>query len=291
MTNRSVSPLLPTIIIPAFNEAATIKTTLTTLMASYNPAKFQVVVVCNGCTDNTESIVREVFDNVHCYAIDQASKAQAIRHAEALDLGFPRLYLDADIELSTQGAEQLFEVASAFANGVLIIPHSQLIHKHNSRLVKGFYRHWYQTTFVRDLGYGAGTYLMNKMGRERFGLWPELIADDAFVRKQFADDDTHIATSVNVRVKSPKALWPLIKIKTRSKLGNLELQAYLNQAPNFNVSKRNKTPSRASSSKEQNNAQWYDQLVYLGVNAIALVMAKLQFFRGHKTWQRDNSNH
>ena len=94
-------------------------------------------------------------------------------------------------------------------------------------------------------------------------------------------------------VKAPKNLWSLIKIKTRSKFGNIELKAYLenHQTENRNhktIPKTKKDPRPLLSSGD--SANWFDQITYIIINLVALGMAKWQLVNGKKKWLRDDSN-
>src|SRR6478735_2382051 len=48
------------VVIPAHNEAQVIEPNLRALLAGVEPGAFEVVVVCNGCTDATADIARRV---------------------------------------------------------------------------------------------------------------------------------------------------------------------------------------------------------------------------------------
>jgi glycosyltransferase involved in cell wall biosynthesis len=278
-----------TIIIAAYNESSVIRQTLARLEENNLLDQYQILVVCNGCTDNTEEIVRNEFSNVHCHSIPNASKALAIRHAESLNPGFPRLYLDADIILSAEGAASLIALIRDQESAALLIPSSKILTSSSSTAVQRFYRYWYSTRHVQDSGYGAGTYLLNQQGRARFGRWPDLVADDAFIRSQFSFDEIRLEKSINVDVKAPKNLCSLIKVKTRSKFGNIELKAYLENGQTENRNhKTNKDPRPLLSTGDSANG--CDRIAYILVNLVALGMAKWQLVNGKKKWLRDNSN-
>jgi len=290
---NTLSQTKATIIIAAYNEATVIRKTLRSLDSTAALNSYQILVVCNGCSDDTEKIIRNEFQHIHCHSLPHASKALAIRYAESLNPGFPRLYMDADIQLSSGDAHALISMASEFDSDSLIIPRSNVITSNSHPLVKSFYRIWYTTSHVTESGYGAGTYLINQQGRKRFGIWPELIADDAFIRSQFHFDQTHIAQSHCVTVQAPKTVWALIKIKARSKLGNLELKAHLK--PNKLIQGKRKTPNSHNThhitvQQSTESLKWYDQITYILINSIALSIAKWHFMMGIKTWHRDHSN-
>ncbi|MBL4672817.1 MAG: glycosyltransferase [Arenicella sp.] len=281
-----LNPSLPVIIIPAYNEQAVIKNTLSRLGGGRSSG-FQIVVVCNGCDDQTESIVREHFPLVYCETLGQSSKARAIRQAEMLDIGFPRLYLDADIVITEITAEGLLALASAKSEPTLLAPHSIANLDNCSWWVQRFYHSWYQSIFVKQHGFGAGCYLVNQAGRARFGDWPDLIADDGFIRTQFADQETHVVTSQSVHVAAPKSLWPLLKVKSRSKYGNLQLKRYL--AEN-NVVNRQSTINSGIKFGPESTLSLIDILIYNTVNALAFGIAKWHHLTGSFVWHRDNSN-
>ncbi len=285
---KAIDSGTPTIIIAAYNEASTIQNTLTTLTDSTSTVSgistFQILVICNGCSDNTAELVTQNFPQVHCYSIEQASKALAIQTAESLNPGFPRLYLDADIELSNANALTLFSLASNTQSAALFIPSSVTIKDQSSVLVRRFYSAWQKTPYTKVLGYGAGAYLLNSAGRKRFNVWPELIADDAFVRSQFSTEEIQIVAECKVLVKAPKDLRSLIAVKARSKRGNLELKRY------FELNSSNKYDHKQGKRHRLSPTNTPNIIVYILVNLIALAIAKAQHLTGSKKWLRDQSN-
>jgi len=275
-----------TVIIAAYNEQASISKVLSELGGGHSNG-FQIVVVCNGCHDQTESIVREHFPLVYCEALPEPSKANAIRHAETLSIGFPRLYLDADIVLTETATEQLFEQARTQLEPALIVPRSVALLENCSWWVQRFYYIWYQTLFVTRQGFGAGCYLLNQAGRARFGAWPNLIADDGFIRTQFAHNETHIAESITVQVNAPKSLWALLKVKSRSKYGNLQLKTYLIE--NKIVCQQSKRNSDTKFNSEI-ALSYVDLFIYNVINTLAYSIAMWQKLSDSFVWHRDNSN-
>jgi len=274
---QTLSPTKPTIIIAAFNEASCIRGTLSSLGSGTSKA-FQVLVVCNGCTDNTEEIISSEFPLIFKENRESASKSLAIRHAESLDIGYPRLYLDADITLSENDAEKLINTAQEHTEAALFVPHSHIDTQASDQLVKTYYQAWYSTPHVKLLGFGSGAYLLNQSGREKFGLWPELIADDGFLRTLFKINEICIIDNTLVTVKAPKTIWALLKIKTRSKFGNLELKKQY---------KINRIELPNNSRLQMSLLQ---RLVYSAINVVALVWAHSNQLTGNAKWHRDNSN-
>lgn len=278
-TSYSLSINKPTIIIAAHNEEKLISDTLLSL-GSGESALFQIVVVCNGCNDKTVHIIETQFPKVHCQTLDIASKALAIRHAETLNIGFPRLYLDADIRLAQQQAQDMFEQAQSHTQASLFIPQSVSNTKTSSWLVKTYYQAWYTTGYVKQLGFGSGAYMLNKAARERFGLWPNIISDDGYLRTQFSHNEIIILKSVCVEVRAPKTLSSLIKIKTRSKFGNVELK----KTQSVNTAKENQQELT------HDPMPFMHKVVYSVVNIAALLNAYWNIVTGSSTWHRDDSN-
>src|SRR5690606_33559241 len=72
---------------------------------------------------------------------------------------------------------------------------------------------------------GSGVYGLSEAGRKRFGEFPNVTADDAFVRRQFKPHERATVDDAYSIVTPPKTLAGLIAIKTRSHFGNYELDA------------------------------------------------------------------
>lgn len=284
----SLNTQLPVIIIPAHNEAKSIVATLD-LIHEDQRVCFNVVVVCNGCIDNTADIVRNRYPKVRCEELQTASKALAIRHAESLGLGFPRLYLDADICISAKSIQALFDAAREHADECLVVPVSRLNIDLSTYWVRAYYRIWYQSPRVISQGFGAGAYVLNKAARLRFDDWPELIADDSFVRLLFSSEEIIIVDGAVAIAKAPKYFPELIKVKARVKYGNYELNKYSRDNPGVLCSKT--LPSK--------RLAWLCTLavknflpvcVYIYANIIAQVGAKKMIKYNTFDWLRDESN-
>jgi glycosyltransferase involved in cell wall biosynthesis len=86
---------------PAYNEAALIKRTLAPLSRAAVDAYIELIVVCNGCTDETADLARDV-PGARVLEMAQASKPAALNAGDAAATLWPRLYLDADIQISAE---------------------------------------------------------------------------------------------------------------------------------------------------------------------------------------------
>jgi cellulose synthase/poly-beta-1,6-N-acetylglucosamine synthase-like glycosyltransferase len=107
------------VVIPAHNESAVIGRLLSGLLAGAAPDEFDVIVVANGCTDDTAKVAGRFGPAVTVLTSPIPSKAAAMRLGDEKAHGFPRLYMDADVELTTAGARAL--AAALVEPGVLAV--------------------------------------------------------------------------------------------------------------------------------------------------------------------------
>ena len=97
------------IVIPAHNEERRIRHLLQSLSDPSIVGLYDVYVVCNGCTDKTRQVAEE-YAGITVVEIDGVGKHHALNQGDLLagDV-FPRLYCDADIQVSPSSIEALIE--------------------------------------------------------------------------------------------------------------------------------------------------------------------------------------
>ena len=96
------------IIIPAHNESSVLSRALSALLSDPNSGETtEVIVVCNGCTDDTANIARRFGSAVRVIETDIASKTHALNLGEQASRVFPRIYADADIVITGDGIRAL----------------------------------------------------------------------------------------------------------------------------------------------------------------------------------------
>ena len=66
------------VIIPAHNEGSVIARTLQAMTDGAEPGELDVIVVCNGCSDNTSAVARRFGAPVRVVETDVASKTHAL---------------------------------------------------------------------------------------------------------------------------------------------------------------------------------------------------------------------
>ncbi len=89
---------VPSIIIPAHNEEAVIERTLRAVLADA-VEDLEVVVIVNASTDATADIARSVDPGINVLETQTPGKCNALNLGEATLASFPRVFLDADIQL------------------------------------------------------------------------------------------------------------------------------------------------------------------------------------------------
>ena len=110
-------------VIPAHNEESVIATTLETLLAQARSGEFDVIVVCNGCDDRTEEAARQFAGRgVRTFSSPVLSKVAALNLGDHHATTSTRVYIDADVKLSTKSLHRLLE---ALDDGALVAAHDR----------------------------------------------------------------------------------------------------------------------------------------------------------------------
>jgi len=105
-------------------------------------------------------------------------------HAE----GFPRLYLDADVELGTADARAL--AAALRTPGVLAAaPQRSFTMDDSTLVVRMYYDVWQQLATVQNGLFGRGVVGVSAGGHERLTSLPEVMNDDLAASVAFAPAD------------------------------------------------------------------------------------------------------
>jgi glycosyltransferase involved in cell wall biosynthesis len=216
------------VVIPAHNEAVEIERCLNALYGAIPSEDLEVVVVCNGCGDDTADRARAHPGGPTVLELDQASKVEALNAGDEALGTFPRLYLDADVTLDGRGAMRL---ADELGGSVLAAaPAVETVTTGTSFAVRSYLRIWSRLPSVRDGLAGRGAFVLSAEGRQRFPVFPPLLADDRFVDRQFRPDECRVLPDVRSRLTAPKSLRELLDRKTRVFVGNLQLADYERRA-------------------------------------------------------------
>lgn len=274
------------IIIPAHNEEKVIGANLAALMPGVESGLIKVVVVCNGCTDNTALIVRKYGKKITCLETSVASKTNALNIGDNAAHSFPRIYLDADVRLSSESA---LEIARGLQQDDYLAasPVLRMDYSSASWFVKSYYEIWQQLPYVKEGMIGTGVFALSEKARKRFPEFPDVIADDGFVRSLFTCSERVSIAHCYCLVSSPINMNGLIKIKTRSRLGRYEL------AEKFPDLLQNEKKSYWAGSIKLlcKGHNWFKLPIYLYVNILTRIRAKRYIQKnGFSGWERDESS-
>ncbi len=276
------------IIIPAHNEARVIRRCLERVTSGLEPGEAEVIVVCNGCRDDTAAIAGAFGAPVRVIETTVPSKVNALNLGDEAAAGFPRVYMDADIRLEGRAIRRIAEMLEK-GPCLAAAPSMQMDLDRSSWFVRAYYRIWSSLPYTREGFMGVGAYAMSEAGRRRFGRFPEVIADDGYVRMFFMPGErTAVPDCVSV-VQGPATLWDLIKIKTRSRLGLYQLRRRFPEL--FAREAAMKQYGAASRGILANPRLWPCAPVYLCVNLISKHRARRQMDRIEQyVWERDESS-
>lgn len=207
------------VVIPAHNEATVLPRLLEALRPGIEGQRLAVVVVANGCTDDTAAVARAA--GVTAVELEAGSKIQALNAGDEVSSGFPRFYIDADVVVTAQDLEAMAAVLSPSV--LAVAPALALDDRVSSPLVRSYHRYWSRLPTVRHSLAGRGCFGVTEAGRSRWGRFPDVVADDQFVNQQFAVEEVAVVSTVSSTVTVPATLAALVRRKRRSHRGNLEL--------------------------------------------------------------------
>lgn len=211
------------VIIPAHNEASVLGRTLAALQRPLATGQVEVVVACNGCTDATEGIAAAV-PGVRVIDVPSASKVAALNAADAAAARWPRVYVDADIEVPPEALHATLKALSD-DNGVLCARPAFVYDTSGaSWSVQAYYRARNRLAQSSASMWGAGVYGLSQEGHERLGEFPCLTADDCYIDRLFSDAEKMVLECTPVTVRTPRSAPVLLSTLRRVYRGNAELR-------------------------------------------------------------------
>lgn len=211
------------VIIPAHNEASVIRRTLEGLSGSVAAGALEVIVACNGCEDATAAIARS-FPGVHVIDVPEASKVAALNAGDAAATRWPRLYLDADVELPVEALYTTLELLSR--GGTVLCARPTFVYDTDGATwpVRAYYRARQRLPLTSQSIWGAGVYGLNRAGHDKLGHFPAVTADDCFIDRLFSETEKAILEGAPVTVRTPRSARALLATLKRVYRGNAELR-------------------------------------------------------------------
>ncbi|MFE4635327.1 glycosyltransferase [Streptomyces sp. NPDC056773] len=217
---------MTSIVIPAHNEGRVIGRLLDALLAEAPATGPDIVVVCNGCTDDTAAVAAARGPRVRVVEIPTPSKHRALRVGDEHARGFPRLYVDADVVV---GAADVRALADALATTPALLaaaPGRDIPLTGCAWPVRAYYRVWQLLPAVREGLFGRGVIAVSEPGHARLAALPPLMADDLAASLAFEPGERQVVESARVVVLPPRTWGDLIKRRVRAATSSAELERF-----------------------------------------------------------------
>ncbi|MDN5797557.1 MAG: glycosyltransferase family 2 protein [Intrasporangium sp.] len=215
-------------VIPAHNEEALLPACLRAVLTTTGPS-LRVIVVANGCTDATVSaanaeraLARERGHELVVVEIECAGKVRALNIGDTYCRGCSVVYLDADTVLLPGSLASVHAVLSA--PGPRLTAPVPVLVRPLLRLTRAYAAIWSQLPGVANDVVGAGCYAANPAGRRRWGTFPDVVADDLFVRTRFDPTERVVAPEGGFLLVMPEGR-DLVTVLRRWRWGNRQLAA------------------------------------------------------------------
>ncbi|MGW0503773.1 glycosyltransferase [Micromonospora sp. NPDC003241] len=213
------------VVIAAHNEARVIGGCLDALLADDTAGDLDIVVVANGCTDDTARVAGER-PGIRVVEVAEAGKANALNVGDSLARCFPRVYLDADVVL-TPGA--LREMAAVLTTGerppLAVMPRRAMVTTSRPVAVRAYYAINTRLPIFSDALFGRGAIALSEAGRRRFDRFPAQIADDLYLDSHFTSAEKREVTTATSFVQAPRRTRDLVRTLARVRAGNNLLRA------------------------------------------------------------------
>jgi glycosyltransferase involved in cell wall biosynthesis len=214
---------MTSVVIAAHNEAAVLGRCLDALIRQDSgDDPLDITVAANGCTDATAEIARE--RGVRVVEIDQASKALALNAGDAAARGFPRIYLDADIEVPQGAITAVSGVFAAAKAPLAAVPRRRVDVAGRPPAIRAYFTINRQLPAFQNGLFGRGMIALSDRGRGRFDAFPIMMADDLFLDSLFSSAERVSVDSVEVLIAAPWRTAELIRRLARVRRANAEMR-------------------------------------------------------------------
>lgn len=285
--NSAPTELSLSLIIPAHNELECIGSLLAELSRLFELIiNVEIIVVCNGCSDNSAAFIQDQYPNVCVVETSVASKVHALNLGDDKANYFPRVYLDADIYIRAEELVALGIELNA-SSQMAASPRIRFNTDNASFIVKQYYKAAYWSDY-NQFDLLSNVIALSKQGHTRLGKFPQVMADDEYLRCLFTKSEKLLSKVSTYTFYTPKNLGGLLKILSRARLGNLKLKAALSESK--------ATRTEGSKGKGNQYLRMFKQAgllsfgVFLFSKGISYIRSTYQYRRDINVWERDDSS-
>lgn len=275
---------MASVIVPAHDEESVIARLLHGLV-EHHADRLEIIVVANGCSDETVAAASSVSSIVRVVEITEPSKRLALARGDAEATVFPRIYVDADVEISGTSIEAL--VLALSEDGVEAAAPQRIVPEHGvSLMVRWYYDVWERLPQVRSGLFGRGVIALSRAGNTRVRALPAVMGDDLAASDAFGPDERVVVPNSMVTVWPPRNLRDLMRRRVRVVTGNVEADQ-----------RSIRRPESITRPKELWQIARREPFlvsripVFLGVAVASRILAQRAIRRGDTdTWPRDESS-
>ena len=277
---------MTSIIIPAHNEANVIGRCLESMTKGAEPGELEILVVCNGCSDNTADVARGYGSLVTVLESEIPSKNAALNLGHQHATSYPRFYVDADIVMSL---DSIRRVTEALRGGTIhgAAPRMRVDLEDRGWPIRAYYDIWLRTPYVEEGMLGSGVYAISEEGGSRFTSFPDIIADDGFARLLFAPGERLTVEDAWFLMTPPETLRSLIHINVRRRVGRFEMAELHPETTKLEAKHQRSALYRLFAKP----TLWPGLAVYLYAKVACMAIYWVRERQGrHKEWNRDDTS-
>jgi glycosyltransferase involved in cell wall biosynthesis len=276
------------LVIPAHNEREVLHATLEAVVNQDFDGEIDIVVVANGCTDDTVDVARSFQTSARrrgrsltVCELAASSKPAALNHGDQEKRFDCTMYLDADVVLSSNAIDRVYHALHGHTPVPIAAPRLEVAPS-RSRVTRSYGRVWSRIPYIERRVRGVGCYAVSAPGRSRWQKYPDLMADDRFARLHFRADEQKLVQGASYSWPLPEGARELVRVRARWLLGNDELRR---ARPDLS---RNEDPRYEGlfGFVAIHPWLWPDVLVFVGVYGFALARMALKRRKGDRTWDR-----
>lgn len=287
MTDATQRAPSGSIVIPACNEAKVIGRLLREIAEPARTGEFEVIVVPNGCTDDTARVARS-FAGVRVEELTDGSKSAALNRGDELATVLPRLYLDADMRVSANTIRELFRALDGADPHAPLAgrPRTRIVSNSSSRTVRAYYRARERSLGTEVALWGGGMYGVSAAGRARFTRFPDTHGDDYWINSLFTAQEK-VWTPGHVDRFVPRTTKELLKTLRRVHRGNAEINNDETLNTGVGHHSTTKDTARRLLTTTRSPRELFDSTAYIAVTVASRISARLT---SNTAWGRDHSS-